>query len=544
MNAATRPWRSTADAGARYSPLFGRRLRTPESFWISLRYLSFYRIAVAGLFLVASLWYVDALNFGAHNLALFRTTALAWGVLALVLHVVLRRLRDLFNLQLTLQVALDLVAIVLLMNASGGMRSGIGVMLFVALTAAALVAPWRLTILYAALGSIALLIEQAYWVLVFDAPTAAFLQPGLMSIGLFATAGATGLLAQRVAANEALARRRGHELANQMRVNQLVIDDMHDGIVVLDAAGRVVQQNPSALALTGRQSLLGLELADLFPQSGERLRAWAAQGAQAREPIAELSLNGRELRLRMVDASVDEDLAVVFVEDLTRLREQAQQLKLAALGRLTANIAHEIRNPLAAISHATELLAEESGEDGRERLYRIVKDNARRLDRLVADVLQLNRRDRMSVDRILVIPWLTGFVEEFCASESVPPERFALDLAAGAAVLFDRDHLRRVMWNLLRNAVRHCSGSPRSVRVRVALRAREVEWSVVDDGPGVPRENQGQLFEPFFTTDSTGTGLGLYLARELCSANGALLEYVDGPAGAQFRMRCREAEAR
>ena len=544
MTSAARSWHGATDAGSRYSPLFGRRLRTPESFWTSLRYLSFYRIAVAGLFLVASLWYEDALNFGAHNLRLFRATALAWAVLALVLHVVLRRLRDLFNLQLTLQVALDLVAIVLLMNASGGMRSGIGVMLFVALTAAALVAPWRLTILYAALGSIALLIEQAYWVLVFDVPTAAFLQPGLMSIGLFATGGATGLLAQRVAANEALARRRGHELASQMRVNQLVIDDMPDGIVVLDAAGRVVQQNPSALALTGRQSLLGTELAELFPQSGERLRAWATHGAQAREPIAELSLNGRELRLRMVDASVDEDLAVVFVEDLTRLREQAQQLKLAALGRLTANIAHEIRNPLAAISHATELLAEEDGKPGRERLYRIVKDNARRLDRLVADVLQLNRRDRMSVDRIPVMSWLTGFVEEFCASESVPPERFVLDLAPEVVVLFDRDHLRRVMWNLLRNAVRYSSGGPRSVRVRVALRGREVEWRVADDGPGVPREHQGQLFEPFFTTDSTGTGLGLYLARELCSANGAVLDYVDGPAGAQFRMRCREAEAR
>ncbi len=544
MSAVARPWHGAGDTGARYSPLFGRKAQTPESFWISLRYLSLYRIVVAAVFLGASIWYEDALNFGAHNLALFRATALAWGVLAIGLHVALRNIRDLFNLQLTLQVMLDIVAIALLMNASAGMRSGIGVMLFVSLTAAALVAPWRLTTLYAALASIALLIEQTYWVLVFDFPTAAYLQPGLMSIGLFATAGATGLLAQRVAANEELARRRGRDLANQMRVNQLVIEDMHDGILVIDAAGRVVQQNPSALQMTGRDSLLGVDLAALFPEGGERLRAWREQGERLPAPVADLSLDGRDLRLRMVDAGVEEDLAVVFVEDMTRLREQAQQLKLAALGRLTANIAHEIRNPLAAITHATELLAEEQAPAGRERLYRIVKDNARRLDRLVADVLQLNRRDRMAVERVPALTWLTGFVEEFCASESVPPERFAVDLSRDAGIMFDRDHLRQVMWNLLRNAVRYSSGEPRSVRVGLYARGRQVELSVTDDGPGVPPEHQGQLFEPFFTTDSKGTGLGLYLARELCSANGATLEYVDDLSGAHFRILCREADPR
>lgn len=525
---------------ARYSPLFARESTTPESFWISLRYFSYYRLAVAALFFGGSLFYEDALNLGAHNLRLFRAVAMAYLLLGAVLHAVLKNLRDLFNLQLTLQVCVDVLAISLLMYASSGMRSGLGVMLFVTLTGAALVAPWRLTILYAALASIALLIEQAFWVLVFDFPTANFVQPGLMSIGFFATSGITGLLAQKVTANEELARRRGRELAIQMRVNQLVIEDMHDGVIVLDHAGRVVQHNPRAQQLIGEETLTGTDLAVLIPAFGERWRAWRGESERTGASTLDADLHGRDVRLRITDTGTDEEFSLIFVEDVTRSREQAQQLKLAALGRLTANIAHEIRNPLSAISHATELLAEEQRDDGRERLHRIIHDNTRRLERLVSDVLQLNKRDRSSPERIRVMSWLMGFVEDFAMNESVSPELFSIEIGRDALIEFDREHLRQVMWNLLRNAVRHCRGQPRSVRVGLRVLAHQVELNVIDDGPGVESAHQGQLFEPFFTTDSKGTGLGLYLARELCSANRAVLEYVDDMPGAHFRILCRE----
>src|SRR6185369_12753556 len=191
-------------------------------------------------------------------------------------------------------------------------------------------------------------------------------------------------------------------------------------------------------------------------------------------------------------------------EDTTRTREQAQQLKLAALGRLTANIAHEIRNPLAAISHAAELLGEEKHGEGRERLSRIIRDNAWRLERLVADVLQLNRRDRVSGERLRIGPWLDAFLAEFVANERVPLERFSLEAERDLWVEFDREHLHQVMWNLLRNAVRYAPAEPRSVRLVLDAYADRVELSVIDAGPGVPAASQGQLFEPFFTTDSKG----------------------------------------
>jgi len=537
MNDALRTPEVARYEAPHYASLFGRDERTPDSFWTSLRYFNIYRMAVAALFLGITLFSGDALNLGSHRLDVFRGVCVLYLLFAGVFHSLLRNLRDFFNLQLSAHVALDIVAITLLMFASGGIRSGLGVMLLISLTGAALVAPRRLALLYASLAAIALLLEQSYWVLRFDASEANYLQPGLLAIGCFASAGVTSWLAQRVAANEHLARERGRALEIQLRVNQLVIEDMQDGVLVLDREGRVAQHNPQARRLLGAGGLLGAELARLLPGFAALWRAW--RDGDRLEMRSDLELRGRGLRLRLMQTGAAEDLAVLFVEDTTRSREEAQQLKLAALGRLTANIAHEIRNPLSAISHAAELLDEEPSAPGQERLTRIIHDNTRRLERLVSDVLQLNRRDRAAPEPIALQPWLAAFVEDFATNEAVPRARIGLEAARDATVEFDREHLRQVLWNLLRNAVRHGHEEPGSVRIVLNAYADQVELSVLDDGPGVERAIQGQLFEPFFTTESKGTGLGLYLARELCAANRAVLEYVDDMQGAHFRILFR-----
>jgi len=517
------------EASVRYPELFlPAEERIPESFWTSLRYFNLYRMVLAGLFLGTSFVYGDALSLGSHSLAVFRYVAAAYLLAGVVFHVVLRDLRDKFELQLSLHACIDILAITLLMYASGGIRSGLAVMLLISLTGAAIVAPRRLSYLYAALATIALLLEQSYWVLEHDVPTANFLQPGLFAISYFATSGVTSWLAARVAANERLARQRGRELATQTQVNQLVIEDMNDGVLVLDRGGRVVQHNPQAQQLLGRPGLLGADIATLVP-------GFAGS--------AEIEIAGRDIRLRPLERG-GEDFSVLLVEDTTRAREQAQQLKLAALGRLTANIAHEIRNPLAAISHAAELLREEKRGEDRERLTRIIHDNAGRLERLVSDVLQLNKRDRVSSAPLRLQPWLAAFSDEFAANEAVPAGRIVLETRREAWVQFDPEHLHQVLWNLVKNAIRYARPDPASVRIRIDGYADRVELSVIDNGPGVPAAIQGQLFEPFFTTEAKGTGLGLYLARELCAANRATLEYVNDLAGAHFRIRCRAAVAK
>jgi two-component system, NtrC family, sensor histidine kinase PilS len=513
----------------------------PDSFWVSLRYFNMYRLLLAGVFLAAVLIFGDSLNFGSHNLVLFKYVAGAYLLLAVAYQVPLEKMRTYFNFQLSLHVVTDIVASVLLMNASDGFRSGLGVMLLISLAAAALVSRGALMLFYAALASIAILLEQTYWILVFDHHTADYVQPGLLSIGYFATALITNQLAQRVIRQERVMRQRSVDLSNQLRINQLVIQDMQDAVLVVDGNGLVRQHNPQVSVLLGRQAPELDQIEKYSPEIARMLARWRSQGNNPTQTLL-LPGSGKLVRARFVEAGTDGgSFSLVFLEDLSQLQLQAQQLKLAALGRLTANIAHEIRNPLSAISHASELLLEEQRGPSQERLLRIIRDNSKRLDRMVREVLELTRRDRVHPETVRLAVFLPSFIDEFAQNEKIPASRFALELQDASEIVFDRVHLQQVLWNLLRNAWRHSRQRDASVRVAVRRHANRVELHVIDDGEGVPTHLRQQLFEPFFTTYSGGTGLGLYIAREMCAANGAILEHFEPPAeggGADFRMLC------
>ncbi len=519
----------------------GRPLLTPagdvpESFWVSLRYFNYYRIAVVAVLLLGVLFAGDALSLGSYDLSVFTYTSIAYLAVALAFLAALKKWRAYFSLQLTFQVLCDVAALVLLMWSSGGMRSGLGVMVLISLAAAALVSRGALMLFYAAVASLAVLLEQSYWILVHDLGTANYLQPGLLSIGYFATALVTNRLARRVITNERVARQRGSDLANQLRINQLVIQDVQDGVLVVDSNGLVRQHNRQVGTLLGK---VPPELGQIEEYSDElavRLAASKAGGpAVSSLTIAD---NGKLVRARFVPAGVAGDsFTLVFLEDQSRLQEQAQQMKLAALGRLTANIAHEIRNPLSAISHAGDLLKEESRGAGRDRLVEIIHDNAERLNRMVRDVLELSRRDRVQPEPLVLNEFLRIFAGEFAQNEAISADLIRVEAAQDAVMEFDRVHLNQVLWNLARNAWRHCRKQAGSVRFAASRRGNWVELHVLDDGNGVAKDLQAQLFEPFFTTFSNGTGLGLYIARELCGANGARLDYFDRPTnGADFRI--------
>ncbi|MGB5080088.1 MAG: HAMP domain-containing sensor histidine kinase [Burkholderiales bacterium] len=507
-----------------------------DSFWVSLRYFNFYRIAVAAIFLLAVLISGDALGLGSHNLRVFAYASALYLALAVVYQIVLRKVPTYFNLQLTLHVATDIVLIVVLMYASGGIRSGLGAMLLISLAGAALVSRGPLVLFYAALASIVVLLEQAYWVLAHDASTANFVQPGLLSIGFFVTTVITNRLASRLILNERLASQRGAELADQLRINRLIARDVQDGVLVVDANGLVHQRNPQVADLLGRDVPELKRVEDYSAELAQRLTAWRAGHAPSSANMR-FAESGRIVRARFVAAGVPGgNFSLVFLEDLSKLQEQARQLKLAALGRLTANIAHEIRNPLSAITHAGDLLLEEQRGPQKERMVQIIQDNARRLERMVHDVLELSRRDRVEPEKIRLRPYLTNFIEEFSRNEKIPIESFHPDVGEDVSLEFDRAHLNQVLWNLLGNAWRHSRKRAGSVRLTAWRRTNRVELHVIDDGDGVARELQPQLFEPFFTTFASGTGLGLYIARELCAANGTVLEYLDAGSGADFRI--------
>ena len=238
--------------------------------------------------------------------------------------------------------------------------------------------------------------------------------------------------------------------------------------------------------------------------------------------------------------------AVVFLEDMQRVQAQSQQIKLAALGRLTANIAHEVRNPLASISYATELLREGAHDPGQTRLFQIILDNAARLNHIVQDVMQLNQRDRVQAESLLLSDIVPVFVEGLCQAEHVTQDVFHVELAPSCIIKFDRGHFEQVLWNLCRNALRYCRKQAGSVKLS-ASQGNEgaVVLEVINDGPAIAPDVVQKLFEPFFTTAVGGTGLGLYIARELCEANGAVLEYAASNSGETcFRIEFGERDER
>jgi len=553
-----------------------------QALWRSIYLFNIYRLALGSLFVLLVNMFGDTLSLGSSDLSLFFHTSVIYVVLALVSLVAIKLRRPYFNWQLAFQVGTDIVCVTLWSYASGGIQSGMGMLLLVSLVAAGMISRGRITLLFAALAAIATLLQHSYAVLVQDAVVAQYTQAGLLSAAYFAVAWLAHTLAKYAIASEKLAAQRGVDLDNMAEASRLVIQDMPDGVLVVDERGVVRQHNPSVARLLGYAfpDSGNVTLQESVPFLAERFAAWRQQRerssdsnsipqvkqggderatktvhsvrpgvseeANAVSPmkwnwneVLSLPLTRHQARVRFLPLQRDGFWgAVVFVEDMQRVQAQAQQIKLAALGRLTVNIAHEVRNPLSAISYAAELLREEKHDPAQERLLQIILDNAARLNHLVQDVLQLNRRDQVQREECNLTEKLPLFIDGFHHAEGVPREVFAIKASAACLVDFDRDHLEQVLWNLCRNAVRYCQKRAGSVQLHAWRQddGRTV-LEICNDGPAVAAEAIQQLFEPFFTTSVGGTGLGLYIARELCEANGAVIEYRQrAQGGACFRI--------
>ncbi len=507
-------------------------------YWRSLSYFNLYRLILACLFLFLAVTFGTALTLGDRNWKLFFAACIVYAVAAAASFVLVKLRHPRFTVQLALLIAVDIAGLTVISYASGGIQSSVGLLLLVSLASAGMISRGRITLFFAALASIAALLEHSYAVLYSDALAAQYIQVGLLCIAYFAVAWLAHTLAKYAVASQQLAQRRGHDLASLAEANRLVMRDMQDGVLVVDEEGMVMQMNPSAERLLHKSISAGSALSDNFPILFGQYAMWKQAGEASRDTL-QLG-GGVQARLRFVPVERDAARgAVIFLEDMQRVQAEAQQIKLAALGRLTANIAHEVRNPLSAISYATELLQEEQNDARQQRMLKIVLDNTQRINRIVQDVMQLNRRDRAQPEFFELGTMLRTFVDEFSLAERLESGIVVLSDRSGSEVFFDRGHLRQVLWNLCGNALRYGSKLPGSVRLTmgVGLNERAV-LTVQDDGAGISAEHQGKLFEPFFTTAEEGTGLGLYIAKELCESNGALLEYqnAEGVAGACFKI--------
>jgi two-component system sensor histidine kinase PilS (NtrC family) len=513
----------------------------PDAYWRTMRYFSLYRLAIIFI-LIATYFLMNEREWWKYYDSPFYVRIVFGylgfaGVMAAFAFTHWPR----FNRQLTLQAMGDIGFIVMLMYASGGVKSGLGLLLVVAIAGASLISQGRLALFYAAMASIALLLEQTWQWLMWEEQYGDYSHAVMLGLSCFATAWLAHAFAKRTRQSEELASRRGVDLQNLAQINQLVIRDMLDGVVVVDDHQRLRHYNKRAETLLGVAGADWREaaLSRFAPEVAKLHAEWMRSEQNTLRGDYRFSVNGKELRLRFLPVSPDRSGGtVIFIEDWSRVRTHARQLKLASLGRLTANIAHEIRNPLSAISHASQLLQEEENSDpASRRLLQIIDDNALRLDHMVQDILQLSRRDKAHQELLHLGAFLQEFHEQFCQVEKIDLGQFVLELEPDdMPVMFDRRHLHQVLWNLCRNGWRHGRKQAASLvlRLRAGTRMSEAEIEIADDGPGVSDEIRPYLFEPFFTTEANGTGLGLYVARELCEANGAGLDYVESRRGARF----------
>lgn len=504
------------------------------------RLAAVYRV-LCGLLLLGVVAFVDLRALGVKTPFGFVGTSVLFFLYGLASWQWLIRQRTQIPLKLTVLIAIDTLFVALLMEFGGVTGTSLAVLLIPQLAANGWLMRNRLAFFQAALASVALAAFDLWRVIEGSIPGAQLFQTGLTGLGFFAGAALGVILGRYYGFSEELAARRGVDLASLEQVNRLIIQDMQDGVIVVDETGTVMRHNTQLTRMLGDLTKVrdGMALAELSPTLEQWWQQWQNDEMDATTTLRPEGSNQTfQLRFMPIGPSRRSG-TIVYVEDLARTQKLAQQLKLGALGRLTGSIAHEIRNPLSAISQASQLLDEERlVRDEGARLLGIIRNNTQRIERIVTEVLQVNQRDKRSQQTVPLKPFLEDLTTEILQAGKLPAESVSVSVPPQLTAIFDRGHLEQIIWNLVRNAWHYGGKGPGSVRISChqGYRGDAVILVVSDDGPGVADEARARLFEPFFTTRQGGTGLGLYVARELADANGATLELADDSPGAHFRL--------
>lgn len=440
--------------------------------------------------------------------------------------------------------ALDVVVGALALHATSGLDGGIASLLLINLAAGGVLLGPQLAFMFAAIAVALQYFERSLSLLRDGQAERSLTEVSLFAVGYLAVTGLSQLLRQEVRLRQKIVEQRESDVESLSQLNDLIIRRMQSGVLVIEASGRILRINEAAWSLLGNPSPTRKDIAEISPVLWKRMQRWRASSRIDFEPIA-LVESGIEVVPRFV--AVPQSAAhslIVFLEDTSQITRQAEQLTLSSLGRLSASIAHEVRNPLAAISHAAQLLAEsEQLPDTDQRLLEIIRGQCLRMNAIVENILQLSRRERSKPELVNLTRWVCEFVAEFQGVQPLGADELRAAAPEGAInAVFDADQLQQVVWNLTKNALRY--GRMPDQPARIAVSARRLPDSgqpvleVIDRGPGVPEKLRPHLFDPFFTTSEFGTGLGLYIARQLCEANQATLELVQlAGGGACFRIQ-------
>lgn len=470
---------------------------------------------------------------GSYRPELFSYTAIGYAVInTLTLIFFIRPSITPNTPQLFFLVLVDICAITLLMHTSNGIQSGLGFLLLVCVAAGSLFITGQLALLLAAVASICVISTSIVRLLGEDSGNNTVFQAGLLGVLLFVTALAFQLLTRRLRHAQIDAESKAQRAAQLQQLNKHIIARMRTGIVVLDSTDHIQLINDSAMQLLGKRDKQGelhrggtLKSAPTLLATYQHWKNYSwlrPEVFQEKNASIEVQANFTYL------TEGEEQQILIFLEDTRTLSQHAQLIKQESLSRLTGSIAHEIRNPLGAISHAAQLLEEDPQLGQQSRLMQIIKKQSDRVNQIIENVLQLSRQQPPKLQKFDIDTWLHEFIQDYRATHD---DQIVIDLTIqdSCEIQFDPSQLNQVLGNLLDNALRHSKEHQGSCWAQLTLSTAPSTGhpylDIEDRGPGIPADNVDKIFEPFFTTSHQGSGLGLYICRELCELNFATLNY-------------------
>lgn len=506
--------------------------------WRTLKIFFFYRTVLA--LSLAALFFTNTgpAFLGQHSPALFALISITYLGLVFTSGIQLYLHNSGPQRQSYYQVYVDIIAITLLMHACGGVTSGLGMLLIISIAAGSAVMRGRTALVFASIASMCILGEQIYSSLNNSFPSTSFTQAGILGASFFATAVLADALSKSLRESEKLVSQKELDLANLEQLNEYIIQHMQTGVIVVDIHERIRLINEYAWYLLGMpDAVRGQMLEQASPELSKQLKMWNGSSDKQFKAI-HTTPSGNELEAKFTQLGrTENEGALIYIENTATINMRAQQLKLASLGRLTASIAHEIRNPLGAISHAQQLLDESpSLNKPDKRLNQIIHKNTKRVNEIIESIMQLSRRQQSRPDDIKLATWLNEFAEDFSHTHELENNIIQVYiLPTKTRIQADPVQLRQLITNLCENAVRHFHKEKEQLIIKinggVTRESTRPFIEIIDNGPGIKDDEAKQIFEPFFTTRNTGTGLGLYIAKELCEVNNFKLEYKPVPIG-------------
>ncbi|MDQ3287760.1 MAG: ATP-binding protein [Pseudomonadota bacterium] len=504
-----------------------------------LYFFTLYRLLEAAILVLVVFGPVAQLLAPPQHELFARSIALSYLFIAIVLF--LLGLSGELRGQTLAGIASDLFFGLLAINAIPQVGTGIALMLVFNIGAAALLLRTRYGLAAAVVAVVGLLCEHT-WSVAFHDSDRTWAEPIMFSIAYLAIATITSVLGRQMRASYDLANRRGTETAHVVEVNELIIRRLRTGVLLVDGHNYIRLANEAATVLLGDAGDGHRNLLVAMPELGRRLAEWREHGVSDETPL-QVTSDQPEVMPRFTRLLAGSDQTLIFLDDTSVASRRAESMTLATLGRFSASLAHEIRNPLAAINYAAQLL-EESREIpiADRRLLEIVRQQGTRMNGIIENVLGLARREPAQPEYVELVALATQFVKEYRTSHPLENDTLETDASKPViAALVDPRQLHQVLTVLVHNALLYgrMPGTPARITLRVHVDAQQQPMvDVRDRGPGIPERVVRQLFKPFFTTSAHGTGLGLYIARELCRANQASLEYVALPGGGScFRVR-------